>query len=165
MQNDVWQGLIDVFGKISLAYDSAVTLGTKKRDALVTIDMDGLSKLLDEENLLTAKIQKLERQRGTLLTELSKQEPSIGTSTKMEELFKLAPSRAIEDRLKLLHKGLSKKVSEAIKIKDNNELLAKGALQAVRYQLNRIGGATVETTYQNKGANIVTHRKNFDFKA
>ena len=165
MDISLWQNLIDIFGKISLAYDNAVKLGERKRDALVTINMDGLSKILDEENLLTAKIQKLERQRGEILNNLAKSEPEIQTNTKMEELFKLAPSRAVEERLKFLHKNLTKKVDQAIKIKDNNQILAQGALDAVRYHLNRIGGAEVEPAYGNKGDNVITHKKNFDFKA
>ena len=165
MDMSLWQNLIDIFGKISLAYDNAVKLGERKRDALVTINMDGLSKILDEENLLTAKIQKLERQRGEILNNLAKSEPEIQTNTKMEELFKLAPSRAVEERLKFLHKNLTKKVDQAIKIKDNNQILAQGALDAVRYHLNRIGGAEVEPAYGNKGDNVITHKKNFDFKA
>ena len=165
MEISIWQNLIDVLGKISIAYDNAVTLGERKRDALVTIDMDGLAKILDEENLLTAKIQKLEKQRGSILTQMSKEEPAIKTNTKMEELFRMAPSRAIEERLKLLHKNLTKKVDKAIKIKDNNQILAQGALDAVKFHLNKIGGAAVAPAYGSNGGDIVTHKKNFDFKA
>ena len=60
---------------------------------------------------------------------------------------------------------MTKKVDQAIKIKDNNQILAQGALDAVRYHLNRIGGAEVEPAYGNKGDNVITHKKNFDFKA
>ena len=160
----LWLDLIDVLGKISLSYDDAIKLGTRKRDALVSIDMDGLSKILDEENLLTSKIQKLERKRGEVLTNLAKSEPTVNQNTKMEELFQLAPSRAIEDRLKLLHKNLSKKVDEAVKIKDNNQVLAQGALTAVNFHLNRIGGASVDPTY-GKSGNSVSYQKKFDFNA
>ena len=165
MDISMWQNLLDVFGKISLAYDSAIELGERKHNALVYIDMEGLAKILDEEQLLTGKIQKLERQRGELLTNLSKSEPSIKPESKMEDLFKLAPTRAIEDRLKLLHKNLSKKVEQTITIRDNNQILAQSALNAVNYHLNKIGGATVEPTYGSSGNDIVTHKKKFDFKA
>ena len=165
MDISMWQNLLDVFGKISLAYDSAIELGERKHNALVYIDMEGLAKILDEEQLLTGKIQKLERQRGELLTNLSKSEPSIKPESKMEDLFKLAPTRAIEDRLKLLHKNLSKKVEQTITIRDNNQILAQSALNAVNYHLNKIGGATVEPTYGSNGNDIVTHKKKFDFKA
>ena len=165
METSMWQNLIDVFGKISISYDNAIKIGERKHNALVSIDMDGLSKILDEEQLLTAKIQKLERQRGEVLTNLAKSNPAIQDNTKMEELFNMAPTKAIEDRLKLLHKNLSKKVEQTIKIRDNNQILARGALDAVRIHLNKIGGATVEPAYGSKGNDVVTHRKKFDFKA
>jgi len=165
METAKWQELINVLGKISTAYDNAVSLGERKHKALVVIDMDGLSKILDEEQLLAGKIQKLERQRGEILKELAKSESSIQPNTKMEELFRLAPTRAIEERLNFLHKNLSKKLNQTIQLRDNNQILAQGALDAVHYHLNRIGGATVENSYGNKGGGVVTHKKNFEFKA
>ena len=64
-----------------------------------------------------------------------------------------------------LHKSLSKSVDRAIKIRDNNQILAQGALDAVKYHLNRLSNAAVEPTYGSKGGEIVTRQKNFDFKA
>ena len=165
MDISTWQNLLDVFGKLNVAYDKATELGERKHKALVTIDMDDLAKILDEEQLLTAKIQKLERQRGELLTNLSKAEPAIKIDSKMEDLFNLAPSRAVEERLKSLHKNLTKKVEQTIMLRDNNQILAQSALNAVKYHLNKIGGATVEPTYGSGGNDIVTHQKKFDFKA
>lgn len=165
MDISMWQNLLDVFGKLNVAYDKATELGERKHKALVTIDMDDLAKILDEEQLLTAKIQKLERQRGELLTNLSKAEPAIKVESKMEDLFNLAPSRAVEERLKNLHKNLTKKVEKTIMLRDNNQILAQSALNAVKYHLNKIGGATVEPTYGSGGNDIVTHQKKFDFKA
>ena len=165
MDISMWQNLLDVFGKINVAYDNAIELGGRKHKALVTIDMDDLAKILDEEQLLTAKIQKLEKQRGELLTNLSKAEPSIKPNSKMEDLFNLAPTRAVEERLKTLHKNLTKKVEQTITLRDNNQILAQSALNAVKYHLNRIGGAMVEPAYGNKGNDVVTHQKKFDFKA
>ena len=165
MDTAMWSNLLDVLGKIIVSYDNAIELGERKHKALVSIDMEGLSKILDEEQLLTAKIQKLERQRGEILTNLSKMESSIQPNSKMEDLFAFAPTRAVEDRLKLLHRNLTNKVNKAIDIRNNNQILAQGALDAVKYHLNKIGGATVEPTYGNTGGDIVTHKKNFDFKA
>ncbi len=165
MDISMWQNLIDILGKINLAYDNAISLGQRKHEALVTINMENLAKILDEEQLLTSKIQKLERQRGEILKNMSKSEPSIKIETKMQELFKLAPSRMIEDRLKSLHKSLTNKVNQTIELRNNNQILAQGALNAVKTQLNKIGGARVEPTYGNSGKDVVTHQKKFDFKA
>lgn len=161
----MWTKLIDVLGKICVVYDNLAKLGERKRDALVTIDMEGLAKILDEEQLAAAKIQKLEKERGSILKELAKNNPAINDFTKAEDFYKNAPSLAIEKRLITLHKTLSKNVDRAVKIRDNNQILAQGALDAVKFHLNRISDAAVEPTYSRKGGGIVTHQKNFDFKA
>ena len=161
----MWTKLVDVLGKICVVYDSLAKIGEKKRDALVTVDMESLSKVLDEEQLAAAKIQRLEKERGNILKELSKNNPAINDATKAEDFYKNAPSLAMEKRLIALHKSLSKSVDRAIKIRDNNQILAQGALDAVKYHLNRLSNAAVEPTYGSKGGEIVTRQKNFDFKA
>ena len=160
----MWTKLVDVLGKICVVYDNLAKIGERKRDALVTVDMEGLSKVLDEEQLAAAKIQRLEKERGNIMKELAKNNPSVNDSTKAEDFYKNAPSLAMEKRLISLHKSLSKSVDRAVKIRDNNQILAQGALDAVKYHLNRMSHAAVETTY-SKGGEVVTRQKNFDFKA
>ena len=152
---------MDVLGKICVVYDDLKKIEERKRDALVGIDMDGLSKILDEENLAASKIQKLEQKRGSILKELAKTYPP---TSKAEDFYRNAPTLAIEKRLISLHKTLSKNVDSAVKLRDNNQILAQSALDAVQYHLNRLSGASVDPTY-GKSGNSVTHQKKFDFNA
>lgn len=161
----MWTKLVDVLGKICVVYDNLAKIGERKRDALVTVDMESLSKVLDEEQLAAAKIQRLEKERGNIMKELAKNNPAVNDSTKAEDFYKNAPSLAMEKRLISLHKSLSKSVDKAVKIRDNNQILAQGALDAVKYHLNRMSNAAVETTYGRGGGEVVTRQKNFDFKA
>ena len=161
----MWQDLIDTLDKLGDAYDGLAQLGEKKRTALVGIDMRGLSNILDAEQLLTAKIQRLEKRRVELLKGLSKTNEAVTAQTKATDFYKLAPSPDLQKKLLQAHDRLSKNVDKAVAIRDNNKILAQCALDAVQGQLNKIGGATVEPTYSGKGAGIVTHQKNFDFKA
>ena len=165
MDASKWNELTEVFQKLTSTYESAVALGERKHAALVSIDMKSLEKILDEEQLIIARIQRLEKTRGALLSDMAKTNPSITSETKMEEFITLAPTRELESRLRTLHKELSARVEEAVRLRDNNQILAQGALDAVNFQLNRLGGTTVEQSYSKKGGNVVTHRKNFDFKA
>ena len=161
----MWQNLIDTLDKLGEVYDKLAMLGEKKRSALVGIDMNALAKVLDEEQLLAAKIQKLEHKRGELLKNLSKADITVNEATKAKDFYRSAPSLAIEKRLIQLHERLSRNVDRTLTLRDNNQILAQCALDAVQVQLNKIGGATVQPTYGNKGGNVVTNRKNFDFKA
>ena len=161
----MWQNLIETLDKLGEAYDDLATLGEKKRNALVGIDMKGLSNLLDAEQLLTAKIQKLEQKRIEIFKELSKSDKTLNETTSTKDFYRKAPSFAVEKKLLQLHTRLAKNVDRALTIRNNNQVLAQCALDAVQGQLNRLSGAAVEPTYSGKGAGVVTHQKNFDFKA
>jgi len=160
----MWQQLIEVLKKISAVYDGLAKLGEQKRDALVAVDMDTLSKILDQEQLIAAKIQNLEKKRGSILLELSKNNPAINSKIKAEDFYKTAPTPFLKKQLLIIHKQLTENVERTLKIRDNNQILAQNALDAVKFQLNRLSGAFVEPTYGAKGA-VVTHQKKFDYEA
>ena len=160
----MWQDLIEVLDKICNVYEKLADLGERKRIALVAVDIEGLSKILDEEQIIAAKIQKLEQQRGAILQELSKNNPAVNANTKAEDFYKTAPTSFVTQKLLNLHKKLSENVERTLKIRDNNQILAQTALDVVKFNLNRLSGAFVEPTYGNKGA-IVTHQKKLDYKA
>ena len=161
----MWQNLIETLDKLGEVYDKLANLGERKRSALVGIDIDGLSKILDEEQLVTAKIQKLEQKRVEILRDLSQSDKSVTASTRPKDFYRKAPSLVTTKKLIELHDRLSRNVDRALTIRNNNQVLAQCALDAVQGRLNRLSGAAVEPTYSGKGAGIVTHQKNFDFKA
>ena len=161
----MWQELIETLDKLGEVYDKLATLGERKNSALVAIDMKGLSNILDEEQLLAARIQKLEQKRVGLLHDLSKSDKSVTAEMKPKDFYRTAPTPAAQKNLIELHDRLSKSVDRVLTLRNNNQVLAQWALDFVQGQLNRLSGAAVEPTYSGKGAGIVTHRKNFDFKA
>lgn len=161
----MWQNLIETLDQLGEVYDNLATLGEKKRTALVAIDMKGLSDILDAEQLLAAKIQKLEQRRVEVLKDLSKADKTLDAATSAKDFYRKAPSLVVEKKLLQLHERLSKSVDKSLTLRNNNQVLAQCALDAVQGQLNRLSNASIEPTYSDKGAGIVTHQKNFDFKA
>ena len=161
----MWQNLIETLDKLVEVYDKLANLGERKRSALVGIDMKGLSNILDEEQLLTAKIQKLEQKRVEILRNLSKSDKTLTETTKPKDFYRKVPTPDAAKKLIQLHDRLSKNVDRVLTIRNNNQFLAQCALDAVQGQLNRLSGAAVEPTYSGKGADVVTHQKKFDFKA
>ena len=152
----MWQALIDTLDKLGATYDDLATLGEKKYSALVNVDMKNFSALLDEEKAIITKIHKLEQKRLELSKDLS--------ATAAENIYKSDPS-PFADKLSESRKRLAKNVQRALKIRDDNQVLAQCALDSAQMKLNKLGGAMVEPTYSGKGADIVTHQKNFDFMA
>ena len=160
----MWQNLIDTLDKLGEIYGKLITLGEKKHSALVAIDMAGLSKILDEEQLITSKLHKLEQRRVEILRDLSQSNKSLTSTTRAEDFYRTAP-RNVQEKLIQSHMRLSKNVERTIKLRDQNRVLAQCALDAVQGQLNKLSGAAVEPTYSGKGSDVVSHQKKFDFKA
>ena len=159
----MWQDLIDTLDKLGGVYDDLAMLGEKKRSALIDSDMKKLSDLLEEEKILINKVHKLEQNRIELFNDLSK---NINLNeSKTANAFYLSAPLPAQEKLFNSHERLIKNVQRALKIRDDNQVLAQVALDATQVRLNKLGGASVEPTYSGKGSDIVTHKKNFDFMA
>ena len=160
----MWQQLIEVLDKLCKVYDDLANLGEKKRTTLVVVDMGELSKILDQEQIIAVKIQKLEKRRGEILLELSQNNYIKNSGIKAEDFYKTAPTPYLAKKLLEIHMQLTENVERTLKIREINQILAQTALDAVTFKLNRLGGAFIEPTYGNKGS-IVTHQKKFDYQA
>lgn len=160
----MWQQLIEVLDKLCKVYDDLANLGEKKRDALVSVNMDVLSKILDQEQIILSKIQKLEKQRIEILAELKKNNEVANSEIKTADFYKTAPTPFLTKKLLEIHHQLTENVERTLKIRETNQILAQTALDNITFKLNRLGGAFVEPTYGTKG-NIVTHQKKFDYNA
>lgn len=155
----MWQNLIDTLDKLGGVYGDLVELGEKKQAALVNVDMKNFSALLDKEKAIISEIHKLEQNRRELFKDLSN-----SNTISAEDFYKSAPA-PVAEKLFELHGWLVKNVQRALKLRDDNQVLAQCALDVAQMKLNKLGGATVEPTYSGKGAGVVTHQKNFDFMA
>lgn len=161
----MWQDLAATLNELNKIYLQLIELGKKKRGALVSIDMKTLESLLKDEDALTKKIRDLEQQRQKALIHLAVQNRAIKKDSKLEDLLQFAPNAKFKQILGQLHKSLSENTAAAKELSEGNSLLIRGAMQAVAYHLNRIGGATVEPTYGHGGGEVVSHRKNYEFDA
>ena len=95
----MWQELIETLDTLGEVYDKLVALGERKSSALVVVDLKALSNILDEEQLLAARIQKLEQKRVGLLHDLSKSDKSVTVATKPKDFYRTAPTPAAQKNL------------------------------------------------------------------
>ena len=161
----MWQELIDVLEEIQQGYQSMLELSRKKRAVLVVVDMKGLEAVLKEEADILGCIRQAEQRRQGILKQLAAAQPRIQADTKMTDVFALAPSVAIAESLRGIHQSLSQLIAAVQEAGMNNQVLINGALNAVNYRLNQLGGSAVDPVYGGKGQEVVSHSKNFDFKA
>ena len=160
----MWQELAATLNELNKIYQQLIETGRRKRDILVAIDMKALEGLLEEEKQLTQKISLLEQKRQKSLIHLAVENRSIKQDTQMAEVLELAP-KGLQPVLRQLSQALTTSTTEVRELRDNNNILIRAAMNAASYHLNRIGGARVESGYGHSGSEVVSHRKNFEFKA
>ena len=160
----MWQELAAILNELNKIYQQLIETGKRKRDILVAIDMKALEGLLEEEKQLTQKISLLEQKRQKSLIHLAVENRSIKQDTQMAEVLELAP-KELQPVLRQLIQALTASTTEVCELRDNNNILIRAAMNAASYHLNRIGGARVESGYGHSGSEVVSHRKNFEFKA
>lgn len=160
----MWQELAAILNELNKIYQQLIETGRRKRDILVAIDMKALEGLLEEEKQLTQKISLLEQKRQKSLIHLAVENRSIKQDTQMAEVLELAP-KGLQPVLRQLIQALTASTTEVCELRDNNNILIRAAMNAASYHLNRIGGARVESGYGHSGSEVVSHRKNFEFKA
>ncbi|MBQ7515026.1 MAG: flagellar protein FlgN [Schwartzia sp.] len=160
----MWRDMIGALESLAEAYERLVAIGKAKRDTLVAIDMKRLEKLLDAEQTVLDEIQQLENGRQKILKSLSEKEPKLRPEMTMQEVLAVSPGE-IRPQLKGIHKKLDDVVAQAKTVSGDNAFLIQGALSAVNYHLNRLSNAEVEQGYGQRGQEIVTRQKKFDFQA
>ena len=164
-QTNEWKNLIETLNEINKAYQALIELSRKKHKALIVIDLKSIEAMNGEEARLTQKIRQLEETRQKVLIRLAVENRAIKKETKMEDLVRFAPTPQLKLLLGKLHAALTASAKTAKEMRDNNRVLIEGALSAVTYHLNRLGGTHVENTYGSAGQEVVTHARNFEFNA
>ena len=160
-----WKELLQVLNGLNKSYEALIELSQKKHKALVFIDLKSLEAMNETEAKLTQDIRQLEERRQKVLIHLAVENRDIKKDTRMAELVRYAPTPQIHALLAQLHKTLTASTTKAQELRDNNRVLIEGALSAVTYHLNRLGGTHVENAYGSTGQEVVTHARNFEFKA
>ncbi|MCI6087036.1 flagellar protein FlgN [Selenomonas sp.] len=160
-----WAELIQTLNELNKTYHDVCELGRKKHKALIVIDLKSIEAMNGEEARLTQVIRKLEETRQKQLIRLAVENRAITKDTKMSDLAKAAPTPQIRTLLEKLHQALDAATKEAAELHENNRLLIEGALSAVTYHLNRLGGLHVENAYGSKGQEVVTHAGKLEFDA
>ena len=160
----MWQELASVLNELNKSYEALVRLGEKKQAALAGLDMKGLEAILGEEAALAKGVETLEARRRDVLMRLAATEEALTPKAQMKDVAALAPP-ALSRVLAQLYASLTKHAERAAELGDNNRFLAEGALSAVTYHLNRLGGAAATGSYGSGGAEAIGHRRNFEFQA
>ncbi|MCR5176496.1 MAG: flagellar protein FlgN [Anaerovibrio sp.] len=160
----MWQDLAEVINTLIAEYQKLEKLGREKRSVLAAVDLKGLEKLVHQEEAIIATINKTEKQRQAVISQLAKQYIQINPDMTMRDVWGQCPDGQMRDSLMSSHKQLENVVKNTQELQGNNEIMISAALEAINYKLNQLGGTSVEPSYGSGGQEKVTHEKNFDLE-
>ena len=161
----MWQELIEILQKITGYYQQLLDLSRQKRVILVTVKLEELDGIVQQEQKLADLVQKAEKQRQQILQQLAAERKEIQPNTRMQDLEGYCPTEEIASRLLRVHVALDDIITKVKEAGENNKILISGALSAVNYRLNQLGNTAVDPSYGAKGQEVVSRQKKFDFRA
>ena len=149
------ENLITVLGGICDEYDNLLELSTKKKPAIISGNLEELSKITDEEQIVVSKINHLEQQRQEAFTDIANVINKDVNSLMLADLVDMLKARPQEQqKLAKVHDKLSNAVHEVKRVNEQNRILIQNALEMVEFDMNMLQAMKTapETANYNKGA-------------
>ena len=167
------ENLIDILSKENEEYQKLIVLSEKKTPVLIKGDLDGLTDITEQENVIVSGIQGLEKQRIQIMKDIANVTNQDYETLKLDKLIGLMESRPKErDALRQLHDKLKQTMHDIQLINNRNRELIKNSLEMVEFEMNLLNSMrrAPETGDYNKNAyntgNIMgSGTKRFDSKS
>ena len=164
--------LIDVLEKENREYEQLLALSLKKTPVIVSEDLDELSKITDEEQIIVSRINHLDAQRAEAIDDIANVLNKDVNQLKIVDLIKMLAARPEEqEKLAAVFDKLQENVRNVKRSNEQNRELIEQALELVRFNMNVLQSVNKapETANYNKGAYntgdmIGTSNKAFDAK-
>ena len=164
--------LIDVLEKENQEYEQLLDLSLRKTPVIVSEDLDELSKITDEEQIIVSRINHLDSQRTEAIDDIANVLNKDVNQLKIVDLIKMLAARPEEQaKLAAVYDKLQSSVHSVKRANEQNRELIEQALEMVQFNMNLIHSvkAAPETANYNRGAYntgdvIGINRKSFDAK-
>ena len=147
--------LIDVLEKENQEYEQLLALSLKKTPVIVSEDLDELSKITDEEQIIVSRINHLDAQRNEAVNDIANVLNKDVNQLKIVDLIKMLAARPEEqEKLAAVFDKLQENVRNVKRSNEQNRELIEQALELVQFNMNVLQSVNKapETANYNKGA-------------
>ena len=147
--------LIDVLEKENQEYEQLLALSLKKTPVIVSEDLDELSKITDEEQIIVSRINHLDAQRNEAINDIANVLNKDVDKLKIVDLIKMLATRPEEqEKLAVVFDKLQENVRNVKRANEQNRELIEQALELVQFNMNVLQSMNKapETANYNKGA-------------
>ena len=164
--------LIDILEKESREYEQLLALSLKKTPVIVSEDLDALSQITDDEQIIVSRINHLDAQRTEAINDIANVLNKDVNQLKIVDLIKMLAARPEEqEKLAIVYDRLRENVRNVKRANEQNRELIEQALELVQFNMNVLQSMNKapETANYNKGAYstgdvIGASNKTFDAK-
>ena len=149
------ENLINVLEEEGKAYEELLELSMKKTPIIVGGDLDGLQKITDEEQMVVARINRLDAKREEVTKDIANVLNKDVTKLKLADIIQMLSQRPEEQKqLASAHDKLKEVVGQMVRINEQNRDLIQSSLEMVEFDLNLIQSmkAAPQTANYTKGA-------------
>ena len=147
--------LIDVLEKESKEYEQLLDLSMRKTPVIVSEDLDELSKITDDEQIIVSRINNLDSQRTEAIDDIANVLNKDVDQLKIVDLIKMLAARPEEQtKLAAVFDRLQENVRNVKRSNEQNRELIQQALELVQFNMNVLQAVNKapETANYNKGA-------------
>ena len=148
--SDIWRELIKLLNDIGEEYLKMIELAEQKRDALVTVQVETVNKLIIEEETLLKSINSLESKRVLLVERIAGANGWTDQKIKLLDLVERSPAE-FAGQMKQTGQRLADIVMRIALLNGINNNLLKQAMQIIEYNINLLSNAQATPFYDAGG--------------
>lgn len=166
------ENLITVLGNICDEYENLLGLSSRKAPVIVAGNLEELSKITDEEQIVVSRINQLDHQRREVVHDIANVVNRDVEDLKLAAIIQMLEPRPTEQqKLAEVYDRLGKAVRRVQQVNMQNKELLTNALELVEFDMNVLQAVKTapKTANYNKGAHsagsvIGVDRNGFDAK-
>ncbi len=166
------ENLIVILGDLCDEYENLLGLSTQKTPVIISGNLEELSKITDEEQIVVSRINQLDRKRQEVVRDIANVINKDVEDLKLDSIIQMLEPRPTEQqKLAVVYDRLKDVVTREKRVNEQNRQLITSALEMVQFDINMLQAMKTapETANYNKGAYsagsvIGVDRSGFDAK-
>lgn len=147
--------LIDVLEQENQEYEKLLSLSMRKTSVIVSEDLEELTKITDEEQIIVSRINHLDNQRNEAVNDIADVLNKDVDKLKIVDLIKMLAARPEEqEKLAIVFDKLKQSVRGVKRVNEQNRALIQDALELVQFNMNVLQAMNKapESANYNRGA-------------
>jgi len=149
------ENLIMTLGDLCDEYENLLGISTQKTPVIISGNLEELSKITDEEQIVVSRINHLDRKRQEVIHDIANVVNRDVEDLKLESIIQmLEPRPSEQQKLAMVYDKLKNVVHREKQVNEQNRQLIISALEMIEFDINMFQAmkAAPETANYNKGA-------------